>query len=562
MIDEAAPIAASGGPAPLLAPLRNRLFGALLAANLIASLGAVIQSVSASWLMTSLTHAPGMIALVQTATLLPLMLFSLATGAAADVFDARRVMLCAQLFMAAVSAALVVLHGQGWVTPWLLLGATFLLGIGTALHQPAWQASIGKHVPPADRAAAVTLSTISSQVARSAGPALGGVVVSLGGPALGFLVNAASYLGLVALLLRQRPRSEAGVHRQHFATAIRSGVQYAAASPSLRAVLPRAAAFGLCAGAVWGLMPLIARDLIGGGPVVYGLLLGAFGLGSVTSGAFAPRIRHRLTVEAIVRLGTLGFGAASLLAAGIAALLPALALMLVAGAAWVTALATMNVAVHAATPRWVMGRAFAAYQMALFGGLATGAWFWGAVADAAGLRWALAAAGAAMLATLLLGLRWPITVAVDAETHSAGASADPPVRVSIAPDSGPVTVMIDYEIPPERVDAFLEAMAEREHIRRRDGARRWALQQDLADPRRWVERFDSPRWSEYLHYRGRATTADQQAEARVRALHAGDEPPRVRRFVRRQPSAPRHATTSADALGSHPSSRDETAARG
>ncbi|MBN9251393.1 MAG: MFS transporter, partial [Mesorhizobium sp.] len=287
-----------------LAPFRHGIFRAVWTASLASNFGGLIQSVGAAWLMTSITTSSDMVALVQASTALPIMLFSLLSGAIADSFGRRQVMLVAQCFMVTVSILLTVVAYLGLITPWSLLAFTFLIGCGAAFNGPAWQSSVGDMVPRADLPAAVTLNSVGFNIARSVGPAIGGAIVAAAGAAAAFAVNAVSYFGLIIVLARWRPAIPAPLlPRESIASAMAAGLRYVAMSPNIRSVLARAILFGVAASSVPALMPLIARDLVGGGPLTYGLLLGAFGIGAVC-GAFASgQLRRRLSVEAIVRLG-------------------------------------------------------------------------------------------------------------------------------------------------------------------------------------------------------------------------------------------------------------------
>lgn len=531
---DASPIVSSA-PRSALAPLRHPVFRAVWFASLASNFGGLIQSVGASWMMTSIAPSPDMVALVQASTTLPIMLLSLAAGAIADSWDRRLVMLCAQSFMLAVSAALAAFTWAGWITPGLLLGFTFLIGIGTAFNGPAWQASVGEMVPREDLAGAVALNSMGFNIARSVGPAVGGFIVAVAGAAAAFGANAASYVGLIYILARWRPqRAPRLLPRERLATAMGAGLRYVSMSPGIRVVLLRSAVFGLGASAVPALMPLIARDLIGGGPLTYGLLLGAFGLGAVGGAVLSGRLRHALSTESVTRWSTAGFG----LAAAGAGLSPALILTMlalgVAGAGWVIALSTFNVSVQLSAPRWVVARALALYQMSAFGGMAVGSWLSGLAAAQWSVQIALVGAGAAVLAGIGLGLLFPLPDEQGLDLDPLRTFSEPATAVDIEPRSGPVVVTIEYRIAREDVLEFLAAMAERRRIRRRDGARHWTLLRDLHDPEVWMERYHTPTWLDYIRHNQRVTKADAAIGDRLRALHRGAEPPRVHRLIERQ----------------------------
>lgn len=521
--------------ASTLSPLRHPVFRSVWIASMASNFGGMIQSVGASWLMTSIATSAEMVALVQASVTLPIMLLSLAAGAVADNLDRRRMMLGAQLFMLLVSVALAVTAWWGLITPWLLLSFTFLIGCGTAFNGPAWQASVGDMVPRSDLPGAVALNSMGFNIARSLGPAVGGAIVAAASAAAAFAVNAVSYVGLIAVLTRWRPESAPRtLPRETLGVAMAAGVRYVAMSPAIRVVLGRSAVFGIGASAIPALMPLVARDMVGGGPLTYGLLLGSFGFGAVGGAFGSARLRQALSPEAIVRWSCIGFAVAAALA-GISPYLPAtMTVLLLAGAAWVQALSTFNVTVQLNSPRWVVARALSLYQMAAFGGMAAGSWIWGITAESRSIETALLAAAGVLLACAALGFRLPLVPADDLNLDPLRAWTAPETAVQVEQRSGPVVVTIEYRIRQENVAAFLTAMAERRRIRRRDGARNWTLLRDLADPAVWIERFHTPTWLDYIRHNNRITQADAVVADRIRALHCGPEPPRVRRMVERQ----------------------------
>jgi MFS family permease len=520
---------------PALAPLRYPVFRAVWLASLASNFGGLIQSVGAAWLMTSIAPQASMVALVQASAALPIMLLSLLSGAVADNFDRRRIMLLAQAFMLVVSALLTVVTWAGLVTPWLLLLFTFLIGCGTAMNGPAWQASVGDMVPRSDLPAAVGLNSMGFNIARSVGPALGGLIVAVAGAAVAFAINAMSYVGLILVLARWSPEPKAGhLPPEPLGPAMLAGPRYVALSPAVRVVLLRAFVFGLGASAVNALMPLIARELVGGGPLTYGLLLGAFGIGAVGGALVSTRVRARLSTEALVRGSSLGFAAGAAVAGLSGALLVTLPALLVAGAGWVLALSSFNVTVQMSTPRWVVARALSLYQMAAFGGLAGGSWLWGMVAEEAGIRIALLSAAGVLIVCTLIGLVRPLA---DTAGHDLGplrSWSAPETRVPVDGRTGPVVIAVEWHVNEADLPEFLGVMAERRRIRRRDGAHNWMLLRDLADPSLWVERYHAPTWHDYLRLNTRLTQDDAAVFEGLRRLHQGDWPPKVRRMVERE----------------------------
>lgn len=516
-------------------PLQQPIFRAVWLASLASNFGGLIQMVGASWMMTSIAASPDMVALVQASTTLPVMLFSLAAGAVSDNYDRRRIMLTAQLFMLAVSILLAVFAWLDLITPWLLLSFTFLIGCGTALNNPAWQSSVGDMVPRRDVPAAVTLNSVAFNIARSVGPAIGGAIVAAAGAVAAFTINAFSYIALIAVLSRwQPPRIERLLPRETLWIAMGAGLRYIAMSPNIRSVILRACAFGFGGIVALALLPLIARDLVRGGPLTFGILLGAFGIGAVAGAFMSARLRRMLSTEALVRLTFAANAAAVALMAVSTMLWLTIPALCVAGACWVMTLSTFNATVQLSAPRWVVGRALALYQMGAFGGMAAGSWAWGWATLHLGPEKALLLSALALLGGAALGLRYRLPPLEELNLDPLSRWREPKVAVGIEPRSGPVIVTIEWIIREEDVVAFLGAMAERRRIRRRDGARHWTLLRDLTDPTLWIERYDTPTWVEYVRQNQRVTQADAEIGERVRALHAGPNPPVVHRMIERQ----------------------------
>ncbi len=521
-----------------LSPMRYPVFRAVWLANTLANLGALIQSVGASWLMISIAESADMVALVQASVALPVMLLSLVAGALADNRDRRMVMLGTQFFMLTVSIALAACAWVGLITPWLLLVFTFLIGCGSAFNAPAWQASVGDMVPRAELPGAVALNSLSLNIARSVGPAIGGAIVAAAGAAVAFVVNAASYLALIVVLFRWRPiRAPALLPRESLGVAMAAGIRYVSMSPAIRTVLLRSAIFGIGASGLMALMPLVAKDQLTGGPLVYGLMLGAFGVGAVMGALGAAKLRRAFSTETIVRSACVAFGVAATVAGSSTHLSLTMAGLLLAGAGWVSALATFNVAVQLSAPRWVVARALSLYQMAAFGGIAAGSWLWGVVAERESIMLALLACAAVLLACAALGAWRPVAQAEHLDLDPLRQWQEPDTAVPVDARTGPVVITIEYVIRQDDQLRFLAAMAERRRIRRRDGALNWRLLRDLSNPELWIERYETPTWLDYARLYGRMTRNDAVVPESLRALHRGPDAPRVRRMIERPAAA-------------------------
>ncbi|KAA0697284.1 MFS transporter [Neorhizobium sp. P12A] len=524
---------------PLVA-FQSNTFRLLWSATLISNLGGLVEGVGAAWLMTSLATSHGMVALVQSSTTLPVMIFSLAAGALADNFDRRRIMLIAQLLMLSVSATLAILSYSHALTPWLLLCFTFLIGCGGALHNPSWQASMGDVVPREHLPGAVALNSMSYNLMRSIGPAIGGVIVATAGAPFAFLFNVFCYFALIFALLRWKTNaSRSTLPREPFGGAMSAGFRYVLMSPNLLTVMCRGFVFGLTAIVILALLPLVARDHIRGTAITYGIMLGFFGLGAICGAMLIGRIRDLLSNEWVIR------GAFFTLAVSCACLalshqlwLSCLILM-PAGVAWVQAFSLFNVTVQLSTPRWVVGRALSLYQTATFGGMAAGSWAWGALADIHGVTGALLVASCALAVGGLLGLvlRQPDFESLNLDP--ANLFSEPQLQLDLRSRSGPILVMVDYNIDQEDITDFLSMMALRRKARIRDGAKQWALLRDLEKPSVWTESYHLPTWIDYVRHNQRQTYADAEIAERLNALHRGEQSPIIHHMIERQ-TVPRH----------------------
>ncbi len=517
-----------------LSVLRIPAFRNRWGASLVSHLGTLVQSVGAGWMMTQISSSDAMVGLVQAAVTVPTMLFAVFAGTLADSHDRRKVMIGAQLFMMGSAALLTLLAWQGLMTPWLLVGLTFMIGTGSTFFNPSWQASMGDIVPRGDLPAAVALNSMAFNAMRSVGPAIGGIIVASAGAAAAFALNAVSYVAMIAALwLWKAPVPDNALPREPLSLAIQSGLRYVAMSPNLVNVMGRAFVFGLGAVAALSLLPVIAHERLGGDATTYGILLGAFGVGAIGGAFVNARLRAAMDNEHICRLAA-GIGALSTLVLAFApviwACLPAL---MASGAALVIALSLFNVTVQLSTPRWVVGRAIALYQSASFGGMALGSWLWGAVSDGRSLRVALIGAAVTLAVAAIVGLRRGLPEYSSLDLSPLGLFREPMLQLDVQPRSGPVVAVTEFEIDPADVPQFLEIMAERRRVRIRDGAQNWVLMRDLEDPRMWQETYHVPTWVEYIRHNTRRTVADHGTYARLLSLHRGEGKPHTRRMIER-----------------------------
>lgn len=400
---ESVPIAR---PSSLWTPLRGPLFRSLWAAAVISYTGTWMQNVGAGWMMTQLTMSPLMVGLVQAASTLPVFFVILPAGALADLVDRRRLLLLTQGWMVLASGALGVLTLLHAVTPWVLLTFTFLLGLGAVMNDPAWQAITPEIVSPEQHTPAVTLNSVGFNVARCIGPALGGMVVAAAGSGIAFLLNAASFFGVIFFLYHwKRPRTERMEHGR-IIDAMLAGMRHVGETQSVQCVLVRTGAFSLAASCLLALLPLLARPHGASG---YGMLLGSFGLGALAGGSVLPRLRDRFSVDGLVAFAIIIFALMTFAAGRVQDFTLLNVALFVSGTAWIGILACLNVAAQTMSPPWLRARALSMYLLVLQGGMALGSAAWGALANRTSVPSALLYSAIALLVGLLAVRRYRLT---------------------------------------------------------------------------------------------------------------------------------------------------------
>lgn len=490
--------------------------------------------VAASWLMTSLSGSAALVALVQTATSLPVVVLALPGGTLADVLDRRRMIIATQAWQVLVAAALAVLTLADATTPAALLALTFALGAGAALGLPVLLATVPHLVPRQQLGAAVSLNSAGFTLAQALGPAVGGVLVSSLGAGAVFVLNAVSFLGVAAVAaVGLRPAERSGLPPEHVLGAIRTGVRYLRHARPLQVVLVRVASHVLFFSAFPALLVVVSRTRLGLDASAYGAMYGCFGAGGVIGALLLPRARSRIHIDRLVPLGALCL-ALGILALGTlttpAALYP---FILLAGVGSMTVISSLTLAAQSVLPAWVRGRGLSIHILTFQAGMAGGAALWGAFATRAGLSTALVIAGAGLIAVQVVARLAGLRLAVAEDVDLTPAPWIEP-EFAFQPDlgEGPIQVEIEYRIAEEDSPEFLESMAELRRNRRRDGAMRWSLYRDISDPERHVESFLVSSWAEHERQPERAVTADRAAIERVLALHHG-EGPHVRHLLSR-----------------------------
>ena len=525
------------------APLRRPVFRDRLVASIISNTGSWMQDTAGTWLMTSLTGSPLLIALMQTAATLPVLLFGLPAGAMADILDRRRLLLFWAGWMLAAMALLSGLTLAGWIGPFALLGLTCLLNVGAAMNGPTWQAIVPELVPREELPVAIALNSAGFNLARAIGPAMGGLAVAAFasvwlGAGLVFSVTALSFVAVLVVLYRWKrtPLFKSPLPAERLLGSMRAGIRYTRFEPPVQAILCRAFLQAFCASGMWGLLAVVAKNDLRHGALGYGILNGCIGLGAVFAAIWLPRMRQRLSANAIVSASALVFSVTLLVMAWVAYWIPLALALILGGMAWTSTASTLNIAVQLSVPAWVQARALGIYQMVFLGGLAVGSAFWGWVAERIGTAPALSLAAGSLLAGLFIARRFPLSSRTDLD-HSSGRLASglrpalPPMAVEPEPEDGPVLVTVTFRINPEKAAEFVQAAHELGRVRRRDGAIRWALFADPFDPARYVETYVVESWLARQRQLERFTVADHAIRNRVFSLHTDAAPPVVSRMI-------------------------------
>jgi MFS family permease len=505
--------------ASLWRPLRTPIFRNLLIADIASDIGTFMQGVGSAWLMVSLGADPLYVALTQTASTLPFFLFALPAGSIGDIADRRRLILYTETWMVCVAIALAAATLAGVITPWLLLALTFALSAGDAVETPTWRAVLPELVRKEDLPAASALNGIEFNIARAIGPALAGALIAFAGVSAAFLVNVASFLGVIVVVARwRRPIRRRTTPAETLGGATVAAIRYVRNVPATRALILRSGVVMFCASAPFALLPTVAH-VVTPSAIGYGLLLGCFGAGAVGGALVMQAARARWSTEAVVSM------AVAILGATIAAMarvhnLPGLMLvMLVSGGAWIIFISLTNALVQGQAPDWVRARLLSIFMLVTQGGLAAGSVLWGTVGSRASVDTALLWAGVATVATTALGLvaRLPDSAA---DVSPWNHWRMPAIVRDAAPglEQGPVLVTVEYRIDAENAKPFLQAMQKYERTRRRDGAFRWGVFRDVEQADVYLETFLVTSWAEHLRQHDRLTRGDSELEQRIRSF--------------------------------------------
>ena len=523
-------------------PLRYEVFRALWIATIITNIGTWIQQVGATSLMTGINASATMIALVQTATSLPVFFLALPAGAIADAFDRRKLLILTQGWMLLAAALLAVLTYLDLTNGAALLAFTFAIGIGTAVSTPALQAVVPELVPRRELSAAVALSGVAINIARAVGPALGGLLIAATDVEVAFVVNALSFVAVIYVLATwQRPNASTDAQRlppEPIFSAMRLSLRYLRHSPPLRAVLVRTFAFIFGGSALWALLPVKTQGELGTSPLGYGVLLGMIGAGALLGASFLPRLRALINTDGLVAAASLVFAVATIALAVIKNFSVLCVVLLAAGIAWIVLMSTFNLAAQIAVPAWIKARAIALYFIVFQGGMAMGSLFWGLLAESVDTSVALIAGGAVLAGGLITAWSFRLANLGTEKLEPARAWAMPQLAGEFGSiledfegDRRRVLVTIEYKVAPEKAHEFRRAMKAVREERLRDGAAEWHLAAEAEGSNVWIEVFIVPSWTEHLRQHERATESDLDNQMQARKFHIGNEPPSVKHYI-------------------------------
>ncbi|MGY1424799.1 MFS transporter [Lysobacter sp. A289] len=520
-------------------PLTQSTFRNLWLAILVANIGTWIHDVAAAWIMAENTGSPFMVAAVQSATTLPVVLLAVIAGTLADIVDRRKYLILAQLWMVLVASALALVAHLDMLTPWLLVALTFALGIGAAMAMPAQQATTPELVPKAMLGPAVALGSLSMNIARSIGPALGGLIVASAGIEWAFAINALSFLGVVLVLVTwRREPGKSTLPPESFGVALRAGLRYATQATVLKSVLIKAASFFVFASALTALLPIVVNRELQASAGTYGLLLGCIGIGAITGAVLLPKLRAKYDSDRLVLVATLVY-AACMLALALVRNIPVLYVVSLAnGFAWITVLSSLQIAAQTSVPAWVRARALSLYIVVFSAGMAVGSLGWGTLAQQTSTPVALMVAAAGTALASLFALRYRLGEAANVNVTPSGHWPEPVLVEEIAGDRGPVLVTIEYRIALDQRVEFLRSMRLLGRSRRRDGAVQWGVAEDTTEPGTYLEYFLDASWVEHLRQHERVTEDEQVLQEQIMALLADPaKRPRVRHYVGGTPGA-------------------------
>lgn len=494
----------------------------------ISNIGTWMNEVGVTWLMASMQTSHLTIALIQTAISLPFLLLAYPSGTMADLVDKRKMLIVLHVVLLVMAIGLTLLSFNDQLTPDLLLLFVFLLGIGNAMMRPAWSASVPEFAPAEQLSNSVTLNTLSTNITRAIGPAIGGLIIYLSGPTVIFAFNALSFATLIVAIYLWKPKQPetTSLPVERFFSALKTGIRYTYNVQALRHVLARSALFFFFASAAWALLPIIVIREMNMGSQGYGISMALVGVGTIIGAFFLPKCHRLLSRNGVITLASVLLSVA-LLSLAIFPNLYTLALTLIAlGTAWIFSFTSLILAAQLVVPNWVRARSLSLVMLTFGGSMALGSFTWGFLSDAYSTQVAIAAAASGLFLTILARKR----LAIANDSADVSTSTQWPMTIpedSLEADKGPVMVTIQYQIADENIEAFNALMKQMKVIRKRNGAYFWQLYHDANHQHLYSEVYMSESWLEVLRQRQRTTATELVVREKVHALHKGTQTPKI-----------------------------------
>ncbi|BAZ42530.1 major facilitator superfamily protein [Calothrix sp. NIES-4101] len=526
-------VSTASTPTSMWSPLKQQVFRSLWIASAISSVGTWMHDVGAAWLMTTLApNSPILVALMQAASSLPFFFLALPAGAIADVIDRRKMLLWTQAWMLGVAFLLGVLTMANITTPWLLLGLTFAMSIGSSMNLPVWQAVTPELVPREELPQAVTLSGIVVNLSRSIGPAIAGIIIAVSGVGVVFLLNAATFISVIWVIYHwKRIPQASALPTERVVGAIQAGVRYVRHAPVFHSVIYRTIAYIFFASSLFALLPLLGRYELKLDALGYGVILGFWGIGGLAGAFLLPQLRKKFSIDRLVAGCSAVMGLMILVLSSQRNFFVICVVMLFVGISSLGVMVSLNVAAQSSVPAWVKARALAVQLLVFQGSMSVGSLLWGTIAQRYGISISLASAGIGLLIGIILTAKFRLKCSELLDLRSSLHWDQPTHAFEPCPNDGPVLVTLEYYIDPNQAEEFTLAMQALARIRRRDGAIQWGLYQDVSDPSRFVETALIESWAEHRRQFDRVTNSDRIVEQRVLMFHIGEQPPKVSEMV-------------------------------
>ncbi len=380
-----------------IAALYHRNFRLFWGGQLISLIGTWMQNVGQAWLVLQLTNSAFFLGLVSAVQFTPVLLFSLPAGVVADRLPKRTLLLFTQTVLMLQALVLGLLVKSNVVQYWHVLALAILLGMVNTLDVPARQAFVFELVGREDLMNAIALNSSAFNAARIVGPAVAGILMGTWGVGTAFLLNAASFLpviaGLALIRLEGRRRGQESnrtpamrldVHGGHLWEGIQEGLSYIRKTPAISMALLLLGALSIFAMNFNILVPLFARNVLHQGATGYGFLMSAMGIGALTGALSLAFLSHRGPQRLLLFGGALGLSFFQMLLAPVRFYPLALVVMFTIGWSMITFVATVNTTVQANVPDELRGRVMSVYSLLLGGLTPFGSLFAGSVAHALG----------------------------------------------------------------------------------------------------------------------------------------------------------------------------------